>query len=102
MPPSVSTPSTSNPTSLMRRASASSSTDHLPGTLPQLEGHGDETCQLVERHHVRAVGRRVAGVGMGLEEEDVRARGCRGVELQCDYIAGACARAVELMVRLMH
>src|SRR2546425_8995348 len=102
MPPSVSTPSTSNPPSLMRRASAWSSTDHLPGTLPHLEGHGDEACQLVERHHVGAVRRRVVGVGMGLEEEGVGACGRRRVEQRWDELAGACARAIGSLAGLLH
>ncbi len=64
--------------------------------MPYVEGDVDDAGQLVQRDHVRPVGRRAVRIGMRFEEEAVGPRGGRGVEQRRDEVAQAAARALGL------
>src|SRR6266550_7081423 len=76
-------------------------TDGLPDAMPDVHGEPHDPGELVERHHVRSVGRRAGRIGMGLEEEAVGARGGGGVQQGRNEAAVASARAVPALARLL-
>src|SRR6478736_2073175 len=101
MPPSVSTPSTSNPTSRIRRATAASSTDRLPRRAPDVQHDLEDARQAVERKHVRSIARRVGRIRVSLDEEAVGTGGSGRIEQWGDEFAQAAARAVRALPRLL-
>src|SRR5256885_11729675 len=92
MPPSVMTPSTSNPTSRMRFASFGSSTNHLPCPLPHVESDLEYPREVVQRDHVRPVTWGAIGIRVGLQEEPVGAGGGGRVEQRREVLPEASAR----------
>src|SRR5438876_4553317 len=74
------------------RAFTSLSTDGLPPPLPDLDRDAYDARELVERQHVRPVGRRPVGIGVRLEEEPVRACGGSRIQERRDELAQAAAR----------
>src|SRR5256885_11493871 len=69
--------------------------------MPYVEGDVDDAGQLVQRDHVRPVGRRAVWIGMRFEEEAVGPRGGRGVEQRRDEVAQAAARALGSLPPLL-
>src|SRR6266851_6612438 len=69
--------------------------------LPDLDREADNAGELVERHHVGAVGRRVRRIRMRLEEEAVGSRGRRGVQQRGNEAALSAARAIGALPRLL-
>src|SRR6267378_1979034 len=83
-------------------AGASLRTNSLPDALPHVHGEPDDGRKLVQRDHVRPVGRRARGIGMRLEEETVGARRRGGVEQRRNESPLAAARAIAPLARLLH
>src|SRR2546425_389212 len=77
-------------------------TDRLPRPLPDFERHAHNRRQLVERQHVRPVGRSAVGVGVRLEEEPVRTGGGGGVQERRDEFPQAAARAAPAPAPLLY
>src|SRR2546425_13136853 len=102
MPPSVMTPSTSNPTSRMRFASLGSSTDHLTRALPYVQRDLENPGQIVQRDHVRPVTWGAIGIRVGFQEEPVGAGGGGRVEQRRDVLPPAAAGARLAPARLLH
>src|SRR5690349_7361256 len=46
-------------------------TDGLTDAVPDVHRQTHNAGELIERHHIRSVGRRAGGIGMRLEEESV-------------------------------
>src|SRR5256885_2837053 len=79
-------------------------TDGLPppDTMPDVHREPHDSSKLVERDHVRSVGRRARRIGMGLEEEAIGARGGSGVQQGGNEAALAPSRALWALPRLLH
>ena len=99
MPLSVSTPSTSSAdeahAARQRRRQARAALAARAAQMSSVRRH--QLVQLVERPLGRRIARRVAGIGMGLEEEAVGAGGGRGAQQRRDELAQAAARAARAL-----
>src|SRR5467141_1228980 len=77
-------------------------TDGLAHAMPHVHRESHDAGELVERDHVRSVGRRPGGIGVGLEEKAIGAGGGSGVQQGRNKATVATARAVTALTRLLH